>query len=119
MIIVYFVLKYTYSSFLIIEIRFCLPIDVNECSRNGHGCEQNCINTLGSYQCYCNEGFLLTTDNMTCTGKLYCTNNLKLLCFYGLIINYICYITFLHFLRYVKVISLFSFFGLHFKSLTN
>ncbi|CAI8053481.1 Tolloid-like protein 2, partial [Geodia barretti] len=41
--------------------------DINECQTNSHGCEQNCQNTQGSYQCICNEGYALHIDKKHCT----------------------------------------------------
>ena len=32
-------------------------------------CEQECVNTLGSYICQCREGFELHPDGKTCIGK--------------------------------------------------
>ena len=43
--------------------------DVNECSREGHGCEQICINTVGSYYCVCRNGYFLHEDRRTCLGR--------------------------------------------------
>uniref|UniRef100_A0A8C4WNS8 Metalloendopeptidase n=1 Tax=Gopherus evgoodei TaxID=1825980 RepID=A0A8C4WNS8_9SAUR len=41
--------------------------EVDECSRpdNG-GCEQRCMNTLGSYKCACDPGYELTADKKSC-----------------------------------------------------
>ncbi|XP_075790641.1 tolloid-like protein 2 isoform X4 [Pelodiscus sinensis] len=41
--------------------------EVDECSRpdNG-GCEQRCVNTLGSYKCACEPGYELTGDKKGC-----------------------------------------------------
>uniref|UniRef100_A0A8C3TCK2 Metalloendopeptidase n=1 Tax=Chelydra serpentina TaxID=8475 RepID=A0A8C3TCK2_CHESE len=41
--------------------------EVDECSRpdNG-GCEQRCVNTLGSYKCACEPGYELTADKKSC-----------------------------------------------------
>ncbi len=33
------------------------------------GCEQLCINTIGSYRCDCEPGFELTSDGKTCEGN--------------------------------------------------
>ena len=34
------------------------------------GCQHMCTNTDGSYKCYCNSGFLLKPDGLTCQGKI-------------------------------------------------
>uniref|UniRef100_A0A6I8P5P4 Metalloendopeptidase n=1 Tax=Ornithorhynchus anatinus TaxID=9258 RepID=A0A6I8P5P4_ORNAN len=41
--------------------------EVDECSQpdNG-GCEQRCVNTLGSYKCVCDPGYELTANKKTC-----------------------------------------------------
>ena len=31
--------------------------DIDECEEDNGGCEQECRNTPGSYQCHCSEGF--------------------------------------------------------------
>ena len=43
--------------------------DVDECSRFLHDCQQICVNTLGSYNCSCNDGFILQNDTQSCVGK--------------------------------------------------
>lgn len=45
---------------------FFFPPDIDEC-RYGY-CQQLCANTLGSYSCSCNPGFLLNSDRRTCQG---------------------------------------------------
>uniref|UniRef100_A0A8D2DMW3 Metalloendopeptidase n=1 Tax=Sciurus vulgaris TaxID=55149 RepID=A0A8D2DMW3_SCIVU len=41
--------------------------EVDECSRPEHGgCEQRCVNTLGSYKCTCDPGYELAADKKTC-----------------------------------------------------
>ncbi|KAK2144482.1 hypothetical protein LSH36_752g02022 [Paralvinella palmiformis] len=44
--------------------------DVDECAGARHGCQQKCVNTFGSYQCQCEEGYLLDKDGRTCTVKI-------------------------------------------------
>ena len=39
--------------------------DINECESSS--CEHNCINTPGSFACYCREGYELNNDGMTCS----------------------------------------------------
>ena len=43
--------------------------DVDECSDGIHDCMQNCNNTLGSYICTCDSGFIIDADGRTCDGK--------------------------------------------------
>ena len=47
-----------------------LTSDLNECAtNNGHGpCDQSCINTPGSYQCNCSNGYTLA-NNVSCNGE--------------------------------------------------
>ena len=42
--------------------------DVNECNGD-HECDHNCINTVGSFVCSCDDGYLLQDDGRTCEGK--------------------------------------------------
>ncbi|XP_058255216.1 multiple epidermal growth factor-like domains protein 6 [Hemibagrus wyckioides] len=37
-------------------------VDVDECTSN-HNCEQECMNTFGSYKCFCNDGFKLVNKS--------------------------------------------------------
>ncbi|XP_038062355.1 mucin-4-like [Patiria miniata] len=49
-------------------------IDIDECvvyrdepaSNNGRGCDQNCVNTLASFNCSCNSGYSLFVDGKRC-----------------------------------------------------
>jgi len=34
-----------------------------------HGCEHDCINTLGGYECSCKIGYELHSDGKHCEGK--------------------------------------------------
>lgn len=43
--------------------------ELDECELKDHGCEHNCINTLGGYQCSCNIGYELHSDKKTCESK--------------------------------------------------
>ena len=45
-------------------------IDVDECSLGIDGCHQNCVNTNGSYLCYCNAGYHLLSDQKNCAGNV-------------------------------------------------
>lgn len=46
------------------------PTDIDECEELNGGCQQMCVNTLGSYHCECNEGFRIHADARTCIGKI-------------------------------------------------
>lgn len=43
--------------------------ELDECELKDHGCEHNCINTLGGYQCSCNIGYELHSDKKTCESE--------------------------------------------------
>ena len=42
-------------------------LDINECAGD-HGCHHLCNNTDGSFHCYCNPGYMLHSNGITCTG---------------------------------------------------
>ena len=46
-----------------------IRVDINECGEEIDGCAQNCTNTIGSYTCSCNPGFVIDTDRRSCNGK--------------------------------------------------
>ena len=43
-------------------------LDINECDEENGNCSQFCNNTIGSYQCYCEDGYTLDSDEHTCNG---------------------------------------------------
>ena len=43
-------------------------LDINECDTNNGGCEHNCTNVIGSYNCSCAVGWLLDEDLHGCSG---------------------------------------------------
>lgn len=46
-------------------------LDINECTTELSECEQNCINTDGSFRCDCNHGYILGSDESSCKGDEY------------------------------------------------
>lgn len=44
-------------------------LDVNECEIGNGGCDHECTNSQGSFECTCRTGYLLAADNATCLGK--------------------------------------------------
>lgn len=45
-------------------------VDIDECRDKNGGCSQRCINTAGSYQCECYDGYYSTDNNsVNCEGK--------------------------------------------------
>lgn len=48
--------------------------ELDECELQDHGCEHECINTLGGYQCSCYIGYELHSDKKTCESE--CAMNL-------------------------------------------
>ena len=50
--------------------------DIDECKQDVAICQgQRCRNTLGSYECYCSEGFVSGADGNTCVDVDECSNN--------------------------------------------
>lgn len=50
-------------------------VDFDECSKDNGGCEQSCINTIGSYECQCSTGLILADDEHSCvTGECFFQN---------------------------------------------
>lgn len=43
--------------------------EYDECKLTDHGCAQQCINTLGGYECACQIGYELHSDAKNCEGK--------------------------------------------------
>ena len=43
-------------------------LDIDECQVDNGGCNQECNNNAGSYNCSCENGYELTDDNHTCIG---------------------------------------------------
>lgn len=43
--------------------------EVDECEHMDHGCEHECINTLGGYECACYIGYELHSDKKSCESK--------------------------------------------------
>lgn len=44
-------------------------IDIDECANGINNCDQECINTVGSFYCECQLGFNLnSSDNSSCYG---------------------------------------------------
>lgn len=43
--------------------------DIDECASNLHDCQQICINTVGGYNCSCQDGYLLQEGGLKCAGN--------------------------------------------------
>lgn len=50
------------------QILACTYADIDECAESNGGCEQNCTNSEGSYECSCRDGYLFEPDMETCEG---------------------------------------------------
>ena len=46
-----------------------LDLDIDECLLNNGGCSDTCVNTVGGFECTCRPGYIVDTDNKTCTSK--------------------------------------------------
>ncbi len=51
------------------QLLHAIPTDKDECEEMNGGCQQTCVDTLGSYHCECSEGFRIHADAHTCIGK--------------------------------------------------
>merc|ERR1712168_947042 len=49
--------------------------EVNECDRNNGGCQYDCINFEGGFECACPEGMFLHTDGKSCVIQCYTCEN--------------------------------------------
>jgi len=43
-----------------------LSADKDECSKNNGGCQHECLNSFGSYECQCRSGFVLHDNRHDC-----------------------------------------------------
>ena len=43
--------------------------DIDECRERQGGCNHQCVNTNGSYECVCPPGQKVGPDQKTCVGK--------------------------------------------------
>ncbi|XP_061888442.1 nephronectin isoform X2 [Entelurus aequoreus] len=48
--------------------------DANECGLSARPCSQRCMNTHGSYRCFCEPGHALGVDGHDCTGHVTCAS---------------------------------------------
>ena len=56
-------------SYVLLFIIFYLQLlDINECLLETDTCEHNCYNTIGSFNCDCQQGYTLN-DGFFCSGK--------------------------------------------------
>ena len=44
-------------------------IDIDECMFSNGGCDQLCTNSNGSFECSCENGFLLDVNGFICNGE--------------------------------------------------
>ena len=51
-----------------INVPLVSMVDIDECSLDIDLCQQNCMDTVGSYTCSCNTGYHLESDGFTCGG---------------------------------------------------
>ena len=60
--------KHNMHMYKIIHTYITNHLDIDECSDGTHYCSQTCTNTVGSFTCGCNYGYLLDVDGTTCNG---------------------------------------------------
>ena len=65
--------KYAIMSTCISELcDFTLSTDDNECLIDNGGCEHECVNIGGSFECHCQNGYRLSSDGFNCIGEHSC-----------------------------------------------
>ena len=55
-------------NFYVIVYHITINTDINECIEQSDQCSENCTNTIGSYDCTCNDGYELDSDGRFCIG---------------------------------------------------
>ena len=58
----------TCSFIIILMCSWFAVLDINECAVNNGKCEQNCYNNIGSYWCSCQNGYILESNGLNCSG---------------------------------------------------
>jgi len=51
---------------MVITMMMMMVADVDECSLNNGGCDQLCVNTVGSYHCMCRSHYQLHRNQRDC-----------------------------------------------------
>ena len=68
------------KQFILCLFNIFFLIDEDECAKNNGGCQQSCNNTIGSYMCFCNDGFVLHENLHDCKGNFICVSILCYFC---------------------------------------
>ena len=69
-VVVSYAISCNYLCHAVCKIELTLYLDVNECVRaEAHNCHSNavCSDTIGSFECVCQEGYM--GDGVNCTSK--------------------------------------------------
>ena len=64
------ILTMTSTSLSVLCLYLLYSIDTNECLTNNGGCDHTCVNTEGSFECLCNNSYILAADNKTCVSNV-------------------------------------------------
>ena len=55
------------------DAQCCVVVAEDTCASGTHTCQQLCIDTYrtidGGYKCDCRSGYMLNSDNQTCSGR--------------------------------------------------
>ena len=61
--------------FRYLYLRSFTKLDLDECNVNNGGCDDNCMNTPGSFSCACSAGYMLLMDGRSCADIDECKEN--------------------------------------------
>ena len=63
-----------FLSFICVNLLPPICADFNECEDGSHRCEHDCMNTVGSYTCFCSDSHTNADDGINCLGESFvCT----------------------------------------------
>ena len=60
---------HVFSELIFVTCMYHYVLDIDECDSGISNCGQICNNTVGNFECSCDQGYELDNDSVTCLGK--------------------------------------------------